>query len=717
MSWDYLYEGFINEVKGCLNPDALNYTEYGLPILELTGDVTSMTKENAVNLAYKYGGRTGVASVKWQGASSLYYPKKNYTIKFDNAFEAAEGWGEQKKYCLKANFIDHSHARNIVSAKLWGQMVKSRKFYGDHLDISKITGLVNNKGDNLSHLISISDDGVLTNNASTYSNGSLMFTGAIFEPGEYVISFEHYNPNTSETDIRGAIDIVFVSPDGANVSNKIVKAFTERQQWVSFTAAFTVTQGGARLSLQHSGSVELTEQSGYQFRNLKVVRANGSSADLSVLAELPNGGAIDGFPCIIKLNGEFHGLYTFNIPKDGWMFGMGDGTKECIMCANNHSAATRFETMAICDESDFEIEYITDETDTQWAIDSLNRLISAVLESNGSDIDTTVAKYVDIESAIDFYLSTVLQSGGDNTDKNYLLVTFDGVKWFFSPYDMDSTFGLQWTGKGFNDPEKAWPTFYGFNNKLLQLLLHNKQGDIKNRYIELRNSVLSDGAVINTFENFMAGIPSSIRDQDAKKWPLIPSTTINNLSQISTNYILRAKKTDAEIYAMIVPTITNYLLTSIDPQTGEIFGGVGYQDNYVAAEPAYGYYVESSDVSGYVTTGLVEFPVYSVVSEGQLYESPVMYVKGNVTFDKSAFNRILAYVADRTSAISCALGGSMYFNVEELGKGYYKITYLASDVGNKAKIVDWMGIQPKYVQLSMLGVGNGLIISIGEPIE
>jgi len=99
----------------------VDYSAYSLPVLSFNGATGGMTKDNAVDLAYTYGDLNGTASVKWQGSSSLSYPKKNYTVKFDQAFEAAPGWGAQRKYCLKANYIDFSHCRNVVSAKLWGQ--------------------------------------------------------------------------------------------------------------------------------------------------------------------------------------------------------------------------------------------------------------------------------------------------------------------------------------------------------------------------------------------------------------------------------------------------------------------------------------------------------------------------------------------------------------------------------------------------------------------
>ena len=286
---------------------------------------------------------------------------------------------------------------------------------------------------------------------------------------------------------------------------------------------------------------------GYIFRNIQV---DGVPYDLeptpNILSELINGGAVDGFPCVIILNGVFHGLYTFNIPKDGWMFGMGSGTNECILCANNHSAATRFQTAALCDGSDFEIEHITDEANTAWAVESVNALISAVINSDGTNIDSTIANCLDMESAIDFYIFTALQAGTDNVDKNYLLATYDGSKWFFSTYDMDSTFGNHWTGRGY-DSAKSSPTLLEFSHKLMQLIRDHKAAAVKARYNQLRSTVLSEDNVLLKFENFMAGIPSALYEQDTRLWPLIPGSSTNNLTQIANHYRLRVQLLDAQI--------------------------------------------------------------------------------------------------------------------------------------------------------------------------
>ena len=373
-------------------------TDYSLPILYLTGDTLQMSKDVAVDLAYKYGDLTGTASVKWQGSSSLSYPKKNYTVKFDQAFEVKEGWGAQKKYCFKANYIDHSHARNICSCKLWGEIVKSRE----------------------------------------------------------------------------------------NVPTEF--------------------------------------------------------------ANLPNGGAIDGFPCVIMLNDEFHGLYTWNIPKDGWMF----GSPKAILCADAHTNATKFKALATLN-GDFELEYVEDESNTGWVLTSLNRAIQAVMDcSSASNLSSVVGQYIDIPSAIDYYIHTVDESADDGTDKNYILVTFDGTKWYFSAYDRDTVYGKYWNGQKFTSPADLTVNFAGYaaTHRMMYLIYTYSKVALKARANELRSGVKSEANVATVFSNFIGAIPSQIYAEDTRKWPTIPTSSASGLDQILNWYRLRRMIVDAEIEAM-----------------------------------------------------------------------------------------------------------------------------------------------------------------------
>lgn len=96
------------------------------------GDVSTMTKENKVRLRVKYLATEGCGEnfdipnciVSWQGTSSLVYAVKNYKIKLRDANDAKVKYSpfkdgiEESTFCLKADYMDSSHANNTVTAQL-----------------------------------------------------------------------------------------------------------------------------------------------------------------------------------------------------------------------------------------------------------------------------------------------------------------------------------------------------------------------------------------------------------------------------------------------------------------------------------------------------------------------------------------------------------------------------------------------------------------------
>lgn len=379
---------------------------YNLPVLAMTGITSAMTKDNAVDLDYVYTDESneinlsGVASVNWQGSSSIVYPEKNYTIKFDQEFEAKPGWGAQKKFCAKADWIDFSHLRNRVNAAIWGQICA-------------------NRGD---------------------------------DP----------------------------------------------------------------------------------------------------LADCPNYGAIDGFPIIIMINDEFMGVYNFNIHKDAWMSNMGSGTQEMILCADSNSAGCGFkETATAVLGTDFDVEYITDENSTDWAQTMLNDLIIACVNSDGSDLDTTIGDMLHWNRAIDYYIFTVMLRGDDMVTKNYLLHKKDNTKILFGAYDMDCTYGLSWDGRSWLNASGGM-TFaqMAASHRLFELIKTYKTEELKARYKALRSSVLSEDNILTTFCNEGSKIPAALYTKDNERWPGKPNTSTNTAHQITDWYRLRCAVIDAEINAL-----------------------------------------------------------------------------------------------------------------------------------------------------------------------
>ncbi|MBR6766308.1 MAG: CotH kinase family protein, partial [Clostridia bacterium] len=79
-------------------------------------------------------------------SSSLRYEKKNYTIDlyestdFSQKLKIDVGWGKESKYCLKANWIDKTHSRNVVTARLASQVQKKYGLFTDTPNNAVIDG-------------------------------------------------------------------------------------------------------------------------------------------------------------------------------------------------------------------------------------------------------------------------------------------------------------------------------------------------------------------------------------------------------------------------------------------------------------------------------------------------------------------------------------------------------------------------------------------------
>lgn len=393
-------EGNVDVSDGSLTPEP-----YGLPILYMNGDTAGMNKDNEVALNYVFGERAGTLTCKWQGGSSLAYDKKNYTVVFDTAFEAAEGWGEHSKYCLKANWIDFSHIRNVIGAKLWGQVCKTR---GDQ--------------------------------------------------------FNFYS--------------------------------------------------------------------------------------------LPNCGAIDGFPIMVVINGAYQGLYSFNIPKDAWMFGMtGAADGECIISAENHTDATAFKAAALMDGTDFEYEYVGTDNEgvRSYITTQFNTIHEKLAAVNSYDtLYSEVGAVFDLQSAIDYMIFTALLTADDCIGKNYLIVSTSGGYFQFSAYDLDSIFGNNWDGKSYLPVSRCSIAEIATRSAFFDAILKYTPDSLAGRYWQLRYGVLSEENVGNLVENYMAQIPKAAYDEEVRIWPGIPGTATNGMTQILNNYRLKLAKLDYE-FSQLVP--------------------------------------------------------------------------------------------------------------------------------------------------------------------
>lgn len=129
---------------------------YDIPILYLYGagieGMQSKKDSVSVGLSYKFPrfNLSGVLNkIKVQGSSSASLPKKNYTLQFDQAVELINGYGKQKKYVIKADMTDFSHARNVGCAELWGKVRQTRIKADDSIKTNDTDYLVDNAGNHI----------------------------------------------------------------------------------------------------------------------------------------------------------------------------------------------------------------------------------------------------------------------------------------------------------------------------------------------------------------------------------------------------------------------------------------------------------------------------------------------------------------------------------------------------------------------------------------
>lgn len=260
-----------------------------------------------------------------------------------------------------------------------------------------------------------------------------------------------------------------------------------------------------------------------------------------------NFGAVDGFPIAVYINDKYWGLYSFNIPKDDWMAKMPEKAGYAIVDAvRNPQGAFKAETKL---ENNMELQFCGTK-DTTWVKTSINKLIDAVMAdySTGEQFDTAVSSLLDINSAIDYYIFSTLTNNCDGIVRNYLLQTFNGEKWYFAAYDLDTTFGRvpqfddhtiadyfgdDWRGQGI-----TFENITGVNHLFYQLWKFHKN-EILNQLKNLLDNTMSGAAVDTMFIDHIRHIPQIVLDNEIKVWPETLNTSVDNVNRIGRWYMQR----------------------------------------------------------------------------------------------------------------------------------------------------------------------------------
>ena len=260
-----------------------------------------------------------------------------------------------------------------------------------------------------------------------------------------------------------------------------------------------------------------------------------------------NCGTGDGFPIAVSINNKYWGLYSFSIPEGAWMAKMpskvGYATTDAIWWPQG----------ALQKETNLKDQMILDfcgTEDIQWAINSINKLIDALMANydKAKDFDKAVSPLIDLDSAYDYYIFSVLINNDDGIDRNYLLQTFDGKKWYFVAFDLDQTFGRApefWEHTLANSDTGDWrdhgATFENLTgvNRLMYQLWKFHKAEVLSRAKDLINGVMSAPAVDTAFVDYVNKIPQIVLDEEIKVWPFTPNTSVDNVNRIGRWYMQR----------------------------------------------------------------------------------------------------------------------------------------------------------------------------------
>lgn len=395
----------------------------GIPCLHIIGTLPTSKDDGNVKVKYIFSNGTerfnGFATLKVQGNSTARYPKKNFTIKLFTDAKCKKkhkvsfnDWGAQSKFVLKADWIDISHARNIVSARLWSDVVATRESYADLPELYRTS---------------------------------------------------------------------------------------------------------------------------------------------------PNNCQVDGFIIKVYVNGVYHGRYSWNIPKDPWMFNMDDSLDEhTVLCGEDYNSSC-FRAAANINGNDWSDEIhdtVPAVIKTRW-----NQVISFVRTSSDADFVAQLDTYINVDSLIDYYIFAYVDCGLDALGKNQIYLTYDGNLWYASMYDMDSTWGLYWNGSKFVSAEYRMQEDYEVGvHKTSNLLFDRLEtlfaSEIKARYSQLRDGVLSEAYLKEKFEEWCSISSAELMAKDYASttaggaYSGMPQKTTNNFEQISNFITARLTYVDVQIAAL-----------------------------------------------------------------------------------------------------------------------------------------------------------------------
>lgn len=288
----------------------------------------------------------------------------------------------------------------------------------------------------------------------------------------------------------------------------------------------------------------------------------------------------DGFPVAVYLNGEFYGIFSFQLKKhrdnyhmnkstaehvhlDGtinynilWngtiVWGTGDNGFEVrnpknlyAIGGNKYDADIKQEEIAGEDEVNTWIaagqlpdgttisskikknlqmtakvkKYIQDFANT---INIIKTAASSYEESSKTDEDlkafkVVFEKYYDVENLVDYVIFSDIERNGDGFSKNWQWFTYDGIKWWVGLYDCDCSFGGFFTGDQIKNP--ITDHLNTSTNLPNGFIIKYYAAELTNRYKYLADKgIVSADNIFSLIQDWCMRIGTEFFKEEYKKW-------------------------------------------------------------------------------------------------------------------------------------------------------------------------------------------------------
>ena len=244
-------------------------------------------------------------------------------------------------------------------------------------------------------------------------------------------------------------------------------------------------------------------------------------------------GHADGYPCVVTLNGQFYGIGTLNIGKKRDNYNMNKDNKkqvqfELLGGGTNFVAETPpYANLGLRNpklKNYNEGNVVTDPV-VAASIQGLWDFHRLPLPERTAQFD---ANY-DRVNMVDWYLLISFTAAADLLDKNSILTSWDGKKYYWMPYDLDTTFGLHWNGSGVEYlPNWDWDEGPNIIPIVKPIIIN----DVIKRYAELRkNEVFSLSTVYRINRDIETKFSLDLFKREQLRWD-VPSKDVGGINQI-----------------------------------------------------------------------------------------------------------------------------------------------------------------------------------------